>query len=432
MPTKSRTSYYDECLGHYYLQHKPDAILYEEKYQFAFMRKEEVTSEGHKWPRARGDISLDIGGDFGTRKSYGYRHGIDISVSAAPPSYTGTNRYYDGRFFPYTSGNPVALTSLLDAPSLGSMIVAGTTAIARSNPVRPHASLLVGATELVRDGIPFAGSLGTRIQNWQQLGNRLMDVFHRAQRAPSRLSSELFLEYQFGFRPLVADIQDAIREIQSLDRTIEQLRRDNDRVVRRQYSFPSDTQKTTILHGANYGSPILDTYFYVHPGMLEETITSEVRKYFSGAFLYHVPFNQDGSWEQHRAQGRALARTIFGADLNISTVYQAAPWSWALDWVSNVGDTLQNIVSAQEDGLIMKYGYMMESQRLQNAFTLSNIRFTWPETDFTTQQSFVRETKNRVRATPFGFGLSVDLFTDRQWALIASIGISRTPRHLNF
>ncbi|DAD51425.1 maturation protein [ssRNA phage Esthiorhiza.3_9] len=432
MPTKTRQSYYDECVGHYYLQHKPGGdILYEENYHFKFLQTEEVRSEGHSWPPARGN-RLDIGGDFVSRKARGYRHGIDISVAAAPPDYPGINRYYDGRFFPYTSGNPPALTSLLDVPSAGSMIVKGTTAIARSNPVSPQASLLVGATEIVRDGIPFRGTIGTRIANWQHLGSNLLDLFHRARSSPARLASELYLEYQFGFRPLVADIRDLIRNIQSLDKRIEQLRRDNDRVVRRRYRFPEERAQETIQYGPNVGAPILDTYFYVHPGQLEQTITDNKISYFSGAFLYHIPFNQDGSWEQHRAQGRALARIIFGVDLNISTVYQAAPWSWALDWVSNVGDTLQNVVSAQEDGLIMKYGYVMESREIQNLLTLSSIRFTWPETDFTTTQSFVRESKARVRATPFGFGLDLSTFTPRQWALISAIGISRSPNSLHF
>jgi len=40
--------------------------------------------------------------------------------------------------------------------------------------------------------------------------------------------------------------------------------------------------------------------------------------------------------------------------------------------------------------------------------------------------SFVVETKRRIPATPYGFGLKWDEFSSRQKAIIAALGISRS------
>ncbi|DAD52574.1 maturation protein [ssRNA phage SRR6960509_17] len=435
MTVKRRNYIIDAGTSQYSIVDDLGHVVYKAEGSTVFYGLQETTSESHRWPPSRRDRDLDVGGDFSSRKTSGHTPGTYIRVQSAPPGTPGTTiRYWEGHFYPYYSESPYWIGTLFPtaAPSLGEMIVDGSTAIARANPVRQRASLAVGVAELARDGIPFRGLVGSRISGWRDAAGRLLDLFNRARSSPARVASELYLEYQFGFRPLVHDIQDFIRQATSLNETVRQLHRDNDRVVRRRYRFPSQATRTTVMSGVpSYGAPVLDTYLYAAPGRLEWIWEHREERSFSGAFRYHIPFNLTGTFAEHRAQGRALARIIFGVDLNIQTVYQAAPWSWALDWVSNTGDVIANIVSHQEDGLVMKYGYQSQHNIDDNIFTLSDIEFTYPPGKHTFMQSLAGETKNRIRATPYGFGLNVDHFTDRQWALIAALGISRTPRSLN-
>lgn len=433
MATKHRRYIFDRGPSYYRITDGSGNTIHEVKSEFIFWGDQEVKSESHGWPTGRRNRHLDIGGPFGSRKTGGGQQGAYINVASAPPGVF-PRREYVGMFYPQFYSSPwwIVDNGYINPPSHGSMVVDGTTHIARVDPTRSQASLVVAAGELARDGIPFAGTLGRRINSWRTVAERLMSLYSRARSSPARVASELFLEYQFGFAPLVRDIQDFHRVTSSLDRRIAQLRRDNDRVVRRRYRQTPDVQDQDYGDQyPSYGAPPLDYYLYASPGTLNTKTKYTTTKWFSGAFQYHIPFNTDGSVPSHIAQGRALGRILYGADLNISALYNLTPWSWALDWVSNVGDGLSNIVSAQQNGLVMKYGYEMQSLTADTIYTLRDVAFQWPPGPRTIGQTLRMETKNRIRATPYGFGLQIDTFTDRQWALIAALGISRTPRNVN-
>jgi hypothetical protein len=38
------------------------------------------------------------------------------------------------------------------------------------------------------------------------------------------------------------------------------------------------------------------------------------------------------------------------------------------------------------------------------------------------------ERKERWKATPYGFGLNMAGFTDQQWAILAALGMTKSPR----
>lgn len=434
MATKHRRTIFDRGPSHYEIFDGSGNSIYSVKGEYTFWGDQEIKSDGHRWPPRRGDTRLDIGGSFGSRRTYGGQQGTFIKVASGPPGVF-PRREYTGMFYPMFYSSPwwIVDNGYINPPTASSMIVDGTTHIARADPTRTQSSMAVAVGETLRDGLPFTRTLGRRLQTWQDVSESLLGLWHRARASPPRLASELFLEYQFGFAPLIRDIRDFFRVSNTIDQRILQLRRDNDRVVRRQYHQTPDVQD--INHGdqyPSYGAPPLDYYLYASPGTLNTATKYTTTKWFSGAFTYHIPFNDNGSVGQHIAQGRALSRILFGVDINISTVYELTPWSWALDWVSNVGDGLSNIVSAQNNGLVMKYGYEMQSLTADTIYTLRDVEFAWPPGKRTIGQTLRMETKNRVRATPFGFGLQVELFTPRQWALIGALGISRRPQSLEF
>jgi hypothetical protein len=73
----------------------------------------------------------------------------------------------------------------------------------------------------------------------------------------------------------------------------------------------------------------------------------------------------------------------------------------------------------------LKYGYMMEHTVSKRTYT-----FVGP-TGFRggalpASVSLVSETKKRVRATPYGFGLDEGKLSLRQRAIIAALGLARS------
>jgi hypothetical protein len=118
-------------------------------------------------------------------------------------------------------------------------------------------------------------------------------------------------------------------------------------------------------------------------------------------------------------------REILGLDLTPSTLWNLAPWTWAVDWFSNAGDVISNMSDWQDDGLVLRYGYMMEHSRATYAYTFEGP--TGLNGSLRPQPVvYVSESKRRVKATPFGFGLTWGGLTPIQLAIAAALGISKS------
>lgn len=102
-------------------------------------------------------------------------------------------------------------------------------------------------------------------------------------------------------------------------------------------------------------------------------------------------------------------------------VWELTPFSWLVDWVSNVGSFMKNVSYIGRDGLVLRYCYAMHSWeaeiRVENSVRIAQspglgpISGTWNS-----------NAKLRIRATPYGFGLTLDSFTPKQWAILAALG----------
>jgi hypothetical protein len=54
-----------------------------------------------------------------------------------------------------------------------------------------------------------------------------------------------------------------------------------------------------------------------------------------------------------------------------------------------------------------------------------------PEKELLTfRNTYMVDQKERVRATPYGFGLDLGSLNPRQWAILASLGLTRAPQRL--
>jgi len=120
-----------------------------------------------------------------------------------------------------------------------------------------------------------------------------------------------------------------------------------------------------------------------------------------------------------------FATKLLGLDLNPETLWEMAPWSWAVDWFTNAGDVIHNVNAWSSDGLVLKYGYIMEHTIVRDIYTwVGDTRFK-PDTVYPDVVVLVTETKLRRRATPFGFGLTFSSLTKRQKAIAAALGLTR-------
>lgn len=291
----------------------------------------------------------------------------------------------------------------------------GATAISRCSPANSTASLAVASLDTLKDGLPHL--LGHTL--WEGRTNL------------ARSAGQEYLNVEFGWNPLVSDIRSFATGITNWGKLQQQYTFNSGKDIRRRYSFPMQSLKTEtvtrtgVLPGGPFDGSIQLKSPGVASGQVVRSRNATVEQWFSGAFTYHAPPEFFGE------TGEYIARSseILGTDLTPDTLWQLAPWSWAVDWFSNIGDVSNNLNAYSSYGQVLRYGYIMEHTVVRDVYTFvgdipfdpSKVkRFTGRPPTFT----ICCETKVRRRATPFGFGVSLSSLNPTQIAIMAALGLS--------
>lgn len=393
-------------------------------YYDAIIRGRQMTvSEGHPWPpKGPQDSFRDIGGDFYTIKRV-YNDPRAAKPEARPThrlrGFNGATEWnYSGPIYPV---DPVATSAYDPYPKdvyssdSSELDALGTTAIARCKPTNSVADLSVALAEVYREGIP----------------NAIGYSFWRDRTHAARSAGDEYLNVQFGWLPLIGAIKDTATAISTHDDVWQQYVRDAGRIVRRTYEFPHEKIQEDPVVVSSLANPVIKgpsimNYFLTTKGVLTRQREITIKRWFSGAFTYTLPTGDTRA--ERIALAAAEARKVYGLTLDPEVIWNLAPWSWAADWVTNTGDLLSNLSDYATDGLVMKYGYIMENVLIHDTYTLDGVVWNSYNKSIPTKftNSFTTEVKQRRRATPFGFGLSWDGFTTRQWAILAALGLSRS------
>jgi len=389
--------------------------------------KQITVSEGNDWPPPSGDGIVDVGSDFYTTKSY---------VAAVPPSYVQLPAVWTAPFPQQTLGykghligaDPSAVTLISTSgveryvpnfpPTLektpSEMDQLGTTAIARCKPGEPIADASTFLGELMKDGLPALP---------------LVNLFKGRQPPPKSAGGE-YLNYQFGIQPIVNDISKFVQGVTQADKRLRQLERDSGRVVRRRYSFPSESSFTDTdlgtkawpfrFSGVSGITQVKYGFSSPAPAHRERHVSRKV--WFSGAFTYYLP----DTWKQGTVLDKFSdrANAILGLDLTAETLWNLAPWSWAVDWFSSAGDTISNLQDFLSHGLVMHYGYLMVHTIVTDTYYYGPVG-TFAGRPVVSSFQLVTETKQRKKANPFGFGVSWSGLSPYQLSIAAALGLSR-------
>nr|QDH87715.1 MAG: hypothetical protein H2RhizoLitter491905_000003 [Leviviridae sp.] len=367
-----------------------------------FYSQEEIIGISHKTP-------IDGVGDSGgfmtlTRTSdadslgWGYCYGTSGYLS------------YRGGIYPT---NPAAVSwwtpsSLGSTPGQGSLNSAGATAIARCKPTSPHFSLAQSLGEL-REGAPSIPG----VRSWE---NRTRPLLGSA--------GDEYLNIQFGWLPLISDARKFYESATQSDRILSEYRRNANRKIRRGYDFPVTT---TTRQGSGSIQLTPSVFGLFAPGTISETVTT--RRWFRGAFRYYLP-SSDSFQDKVRRKAQE-ANQLFGVIPTPEVFWELTPWSWAIDWFTNVGDVMSNVSSFATDGLVLQYGYIMEHRVVRGDMVVtvpsSQVReYGLDRSVFT--RSYVYEYKVRYPANPYGFGIDDSTLTKRQLSILGALGLSKGTR----
>lgn len=371
-----------------------------------------TVSEGHQWPPRSGAPKGDIGGAFSTTRSYVESNngpslllkGNDNIGFTGEPKATEWYHGVVGAAVP--AGSPFPTPSPM---SNSDMNIRGATAVSRCKPTNSAADLGTFLGELLKDGLPSF----TTSQSWSK----------RTQAAQA--AGDDYLNVQFGWQPLLNDVNKFVQLVDTSYSALQQVRRDEGRLVRRRYQFPTETTVTETLVQNNGVAPSLSNKFVNVASATLLRRTEVIRDvWFSGAFRYFLPASLKG--ESALEELRATAELNFGLAITPEVLWNIAPWSWMVDWFSNTGDVISNISDSQRYGLIMPYGYLMVHTIAKNTFTLKGATFVNSSKGSVASSSFITETKQRSKANPFGFGITDSSLTSGQVSILAALGLSRS------
>ena len=375
-------------------------------------------SEGHPWPKAKG--VRDVGGPFDSVKLV-YTNNHAGQTFSADRNHTSPYTYeVRGSSQPQEAGMPsVFLTDStthegaqywIHNGTYGTdLLPVGAKYVASTIPTNPTVDGAVSLAELYREGIPSmvgASFLKDRASFMKSLGGE-------------------YLNYQFGWAPLVSSLKDAAKAVMESHEILQQLARDSGKNVYRKRHSPVVTS-TTVDHRNTVwplGFSGTDT---TAPPWFRVTDTTTSQTWFSGCYTYHYEPDKMNNLERIATQ----ARLLYGIELSPDVLWNLAPWSWLIDWFVNVGPLISNVTAFQRDGLVLRYGYVMEKSTRTITRTNTISPQWWNGYPVVSQDKFEGIRKRRVKASPYGFGVNSSAFTSRQWTILAALGMTQGSRLL--
>jgi hypothetical protein len=371
-----------------------------------------TNSENHRW-RGNSFKGVDIGGGFSTEKmkfETSHRQRFTLKTRLA------SQQWRDGNIYALLPSGSEFEALGKEIPFFGdsTMDSWGTTAISQTYPTKSEAQLAVAAGELVSGGLPSIigkSLLKSQLKDYRKVGDEYLNV-------------------EFGIKPLISDIQATAQSIVNAEKRLAQLERDSGRLVRRRFAFPdlSEEFKSVATGAAAVPSGWTNPYLYESTtGHRKETTTYfDTKRWFSGAFTYHVKL---GSTQRTQLANAAQeARLLLGVKLDAEVLWNLTPWSWLADWFGNMGDIMTNVSAFQKDGLVMPYGYVMSHQKATKRSVLSGLWWRDPAGPKVVTSTLTFERKQRRKAHPYGFGVTDAMLDSRQLAILGALGISNGPR----
>lgn len=355
----------------------------------------------------------DAGGPFSVIKrstwiSHPYVRVENLSTLNPRRFYEGPMAYQQTTSPTSTSYPAIPIHSVLELNAVGTACIAATL------PTNPASNLATTLGELRNDGLPSIPS--------QLLAQSVLKRYRTARKLGT-VGSE-YLNVVFGWAPLISDSKKLATAVMNSKSIIEQFERDSGRHVRRKMHLPDrkTVSDPVVLSTATQPFPGFHNTQILSLGTLTKQTTTVERTWFSACYTYYL--NTGTSAKDKLIRQEQIANKLLGHRINPEVLWELTPWSWAADWVTNIGEIMTNLSALSRDSLVIRYAYVMRETRATNTYTYTGVRIRGvPEGPIT--QSFTSTTKTRVKATPYGFGLNIASFTTKQWAILVALGISR-------
>lgn len=282
----------------------------------------------------------------------------------------------------------------------------GGTAIARTLPTNPAFNATGELSQFFGELGAIPKAIGASL--WRE---RMLNL--------KSISGE-FLNFEFGWQPLLADILDVCKAAVDSHEILQKYHAGSGHHTRKGYHFPHEIVTTDPVLRTTSAYSINPSNVSWKVGKIYYESSSDMEIWFSGCYYYHLPQSPEDM--SRSAKFAEYANQVLGIRApTLEDVWNLSPWSWAVDWAANTGDVARNISAFAGDSLLLHYGYIM-CHKWKKEVWVSN-----PIADSNTARcrtEHLSEWKVRFPASPYGFGLTYDGLLSVQKAILAAVGIS--------
>lgn len=237
-------------------------------------------------------------------------------------------------------------------------------------------------------------------------------------------SSNGYLALQFGWLPLFNDVRNFIESTRKITKRVDWLVKNNGKKVRRHKEILNDTTSTSsAIAGYNLFHPVLPVGWYGSQPTGVQTVEVSDRVWGVASFRYWLPDPPKGVDFRDYIAARA-----YGMNIRPSVIYNAIPWTWMVDYFSNLGTIVSNLDPGVADTLAADYFYVMREtvKRVSRTVTCNMWGTSAYDNNVSSTSTSTLSTKSRLLGSPFGNGLGINSdLSPRQLSILGALGASR-------
>lgn len=242
-----------------------------------------------------------------------------------------------------------------------------------------------------------------------------------------------YLNMVFGWNPTVGDLRDTLSAVSNSRKILADYARRFEKHYRFHETVRDSHRGFSGLTSSNRAPvPALPSYFYKPGGgfnPLHVSGTVKERVWTAGSFLYHQYvegnlFNQIDEWADQ-------ADHLLGLRPTVDKAWELVPFSWLADWQTNIGDVLKNVTYIGSDGLALHHAYAMHSYEYTAHVTNSGTRLDGSTNPREISCKVYESAKMRIKATPYGFAITPEEFSPKQWSILAALGLTKVNGRMN-
>jgi len=338
-----------------------------------------------------------------------------VKRSMRPPKHQGRiklpyrSRYYDeyvdlndfSGYAPMDSWEDVAgwFGSYETLPDLGDadMDALATSAYANINPNRASVDIPLFLFELRE----LPGMI-------KDLGDYLLKNSIKKKLSPRELAKQN-LAFQFGWKPLLSDLQKLLKLHDSIQ----------DRM--RFFDKLNEGAQTVARNVRNDSSVEMSVFDGLHFAYFDKKYEYKDKVWYTAKLSADVPIDKP-------SRDMAAFRATTGFSQPTSTIWNAIPWTWLIDWFSNIGDVL-----SANSGLISFDVGQMCVMRMRSAtatYSFAGIKPGYESIGYSVnapRQRVVLKERRIYTAPPF-IQLDLSLLNDKQKGILGSLVLARGSR----